>query len=86
MNCPHCKKEIVLPKTRSSLHEMLVLTAGEYGLSPYEIIIRNKTSKLVRARRAFAVWARQAGYSLPEIGRAMARHHTTVLSLLRMGR
>jgi chromosomal replication initiator protein len=50
-----------------------------FGVSFLELLSPRRLGSLVDARHA-AVWlARQAGYSLPAIGRAFDRDHTTVL-------
>jgi chromosomal replication initiation ATPase DnaA len=81
MICPHCSKEFQLPVTRKSLRDMLGQVAGSHGVSVDELIVHNNTPRMVGARREFAVWARSQGYSLPEIGHILNRHHTTVLAL-----
>lgn len=40
-------------------------------------------SALVDVRRRIVKQAREAGFSLPQIGRAINRHHTSVLHLSR---
>lgn len=41
---------------------------------------------MVRLRTAIATELRGRGFTLPEIGEAMNRHHTSILSLLRGGK
>lgn len=54
------------------------------GMNPQERLRARNTSPLVSdCRRIVAVALRKQHYSLPFIGRELARHHTTVLHLLR---
>lgn len=56
--------------------------AKEMGFSPWTILGTSRLSEYVVARRQIARELREKGYSLPAIGRAMNRHHTTVMNLL----
>lgn len=53
------------------------------GLAPADITGRSRRQDVSDARHIAAHLIRQAGYSLPAIGRALGRHHTTVLASLR---
>lgn len=66
--------------------EAYALACRELGITPWRLWLQNRSMSIVRGRRMVAKKLRNAGYSLPEIGRAMRRHHTTVLWLLRGGR
>lgn len=69
----------------SKLSEIREITADVFGVSPDDLKGYPRTSKLVTARRAFIKIARdQKKFSLPQIGRAIKRDHTTVLHHLRM--
>jgi|SRR4051794_21682832 hypothetical protein len=59
-------------------------TATEHGITPDELISPTRTLRLVRIRQ-LAMWrCRQAGVSLPKIGRYFGnRDHTTVLHAVR---
>ena len=59
----------------------------EMGFNPYQrmaVLSRRRDSEAVRCRTKVVVELRKLGYSLPEIGRAMDRHHTSILNLLRI--
>lgn len=72
-----------LPPTPFYFAELMAQVCGEHGLSEGLIVGPCKRPDLVRARRMFAILARQRGASLPDIGRALHRHHTTVMNLLK---
>jgi chromosomal replication initiation ATPase DnaA len=56
------------------------------NLRPSAILSSDRAPLLVEARRQLCLRMRERGWSLPRIGRALgARHHTTVLHLLRKG-
>jgi hypothetical protein len=46
--------------------------------------LSGRTLAMVGARRTFIRAVRRLGYSLPQIGAAVNRHHTTVLHALRL--
>lgn len=69
--------------SRARLEALMVKVSVASGYPPEEIRGPCRRRDLVKARREFAFWARQAGASLPEIGRCLNRHHTTVMHLLR---
>jgi chromosomal replication initiation ATPase DnaA len=56
--------------------------SAESQVSPDEIMARDNRWHIVKVRRVFAQSARTLGYSLPAIGAALHRHHTTVMNLL----
>jgi len=51
------------------------------GYSRNEIISHRRNTDLVGARKFIADTLRQCGYSYPEIGFVMNRHHTAILHL-----
>jgi chromosomal replication initiation ATPase DnaA len=58
----------------------------QYNLRPSAILSPDRAPMLVEARRLLCLRMRTRGWSLKRIGRALgARHHTTVLHLLRKG-
>ncbi len=62
-----------------SLRRTIDATAGEFGLAPAELVGEHQTRAVVSARQAAAlVMRRVAGASLPRIGRALARDHSTI--------
>lgn len=75
---------VPLPKkyVAKELAELLEAIAGDHDLTVEVIVGHSNEAPLVKARREFAKQARARGYSFPVIGRAMGRHHTTVINLL----
>jgi integrase len=65
-----------------------ILEAGcaATGVTRRQVCGRRGPNWLLARRRFIAAKMRAAGYSLPQIGRALGRHHTSVLSLLRGGK
>lgn len=62
----------------------IILNVAEETGYPVEVILGSDTRhKLVEVRRNIAERARQRGFSLPVIGKALRRHHTTILHLLK---
>lgn len=53
------------------------------GISVETIRDKSRRAEAVRARRRAARLLRRLGYSLPDIGYAIDRHHTTVLHHVR---
>ena len=70
-------------RSMANLQELLAAFCRVYGVSIEEMVRRNNSAILVDLRRAFAEKAREQGYSFPTIGRAIHRHHTTVIALLK---
>lgn len=66
-----------------SQYEVVIHEVAErHGVTVEALLGRRKYSPLPAARRAVCVRLREAGLSLPAIGRQLGRHHTTVLSYL----
>jgi chromosomal replication initiation ATPase DnaA len=57
--------------------------APAHGRVPLAVFADNRDAGSVAARREVARMLRALGWSLPRIGRAMGRHHTAVLHMLR---
>lgn len=60
----------------SIVHEAL----DHYSVSYDELFTKLREPRIVDAKRAICWIAKRVGYSLPEIGRKLKRHHTTILS------
>lgn len=59
------------------------VAAKEFDVGPLDIMGDGQTRQVVYARH-FAMWLlRQMEFSLPEIGRRLGNHHTTVLNGIR---
>lgn len=67
----------------ADLRVIVSRVARERSLSPDVIRGKSRIAHHVSARRQVCVEAREAGFSLSEIGRAIHRDHSTVLGLLR---
>lgn len=72
-----------------TIHSRLVLNgileeiASQHGSPVAELRSSKKWPALVSARRHFSKVAREAGFSFPAIGRALDRHHTTIIHLVK---
>lgn len=53
------------------------------GITPADLAGKDRDQRLVFARMIFAQLAHETGASFPEIGRAIAHHHTTVIYWLK---
>jgi chromosomal replication initiation ATPase DnaA len=63
-----------------TMRELLAEVAQAHGLSVAELKGRNRTRPVAVARQLFIARAYATGrYSLPQIGRFLKRHHTTIL-------
>lgn len=71
-----------------SAFEFVCQRSRELGFDPDDIRGRHRYRSLVRARRVIAAELQDAPWdmSYPEIGRAMNRHHSTIISLLKGGK
>lgn len=62
---------------------VMARVAAETGIEPFTIL-HGRSPRHVRARDRLCWMIRESGsYSLPEIGRLIGRHHTTVLEAIR---
>lgn len=68
---------------RDRMEVILQEEARRAGFTPAEVLEKDNRRELVEIRRRVAVRARRFGYSLPQIGNVLKRHHTSVLSLLK---
>lgn len=59
--------------------------AEEHDMRVIDVTGPNRGRRYARVRQAVALELRAHGYSLPEIGHHLKRHHTTILYLLRRG-
>lgn len=68
-----------------TIRSIIATVAEEHGVSAQDILssIRNRKIVLARQHAIHEVKARRPGLSLPQIGRAFGRDHTTVLHSLR---
>lgn len=93
--CPNCQarcRSILadrLPRVKeeqgSSRPKIASIINGvsmELGIPVREILMKSNVQKYVDARRRVAILAREHGYSFNEIGLALGKHHTTIVSLV----
>jgi len=79
----HSQMETDSNFAKSGLLQIVEDTAAEWRVSVDAIQAKSNAPGIVRIRREIAQKARRAGYSMPQIGKAIHRHHTTVIHLLR---
>ena len=66
------------------LHRAAVLICAMYGMEPADVFGKQRLTKgVLDPYRAFLKFLRRQRLSLPQIGRIVQRHHTTVLMHLR---
>lgn len=66
----------------SLLEALLEKTAEAYGFTAQDLRGESHERQQVNARRYFCWRANELGFSSPQIGRVLHRHHTSVLHLL----
>lgn len=52
----------------------------EYFVPVEAIVSRERTKRVVEARKAFLIVLRENGFSYPEIGKLLGKDHTTILA------
>lgn len=67
---------------RPKLANIISGVSMETRIPVREILMKSNLKKYVEARRRIATLAREHGYSYNEIGLALGKHHTTIVSLL----
>lgn len=67
----------------NNLESLLAVIAKESRIPVAGLVLKNNRKNFVAARRKFCVQASSAGYSLSEIAKAIGKHHTTVMHLIR---
>lgn len=73
-----------LDRIRSTPVSRIIDTAADlYGVDVDEVLSTSRNDRVVRARQAACWLLRGHGMSLPEIGKAIGRDHTTVLHAVR---
>ena len=66
---------------KDELEILLAAIAYKEGMS-LRNVLTGQHQPVVRVRRKFCKEARKLGYSFPQIGRAIGRHHSTVIHLV----
>jgi len=66
-----------------SADEFVDFWARDHGQNSVELRNRDRSRRLTRARCELVRAMREVDFSLPEIGFALRRHHTTILHLAR---
>jgi len=90
--CPACMDElrrrldeasVNLVRTNDTrLQKVLDDVSRETGVHVLDIVSRRIAPSIVDARRLVARRAKGMGYSFPEIGRLLDRHHATIINLI----
>lgn len=68
----------------AGIRRVRAAVARLYGLRPADLAERRRIAGAAEPRMLAMFLAREQGYSLPQIGRALNRHHTTVLHACRV--
>ena len=69
--------------SQSKVEHALAEANRIYGVPPEQIMSDDRSARVFVARAAVMDALRKAGWSLPRIGAAMKRHHSTVMDALR---
>jgi chromosomal replication initiation ATPase DnaA len=67
---------------RAPLADLLTKTCIKHGMAEVQVVEGGNSAPLVRVRADFSVLAHNLGYSYPEIGKALHRHHTSIVHLV----
>lgn len=79
---PTIQPEAIPPAKPDKSIDVIKRTAALFKITPNLLISDCRMMAAVRARGVVAfVLRRKYGYSLPRIGRALRRHHTTIMHL-----
>lgn len=69
-----------------TMAEIITRVCEVHGYPVERVLARDNSQSMVSVRMEIIVEARRQNYSLPQIGAALNKHHTTVLHLLRKAR
>ena len=67
---------------KARMARIIVRVAAKYGITPEEVVGGGSRRELVRARKEIAQECRTLGYSYPQIGAALKKHHSTIIYLV----
>ena len=76
-------RRTLLGQRLRQLQEYLEALCHDNGITVAELRAKDNRQCLVAIRREFCRAAREQGFSLPTIGAALHKHHTTVIHLLK---
>jgi len=76
---PESLKRILGHCGNKPISQILDDVSGVFGVSVADMIGHGRKSEFMPARRAAMYLSRQEGHTYSAIGRAMNRHHTTVM-------
>lgn len=65
------------------IEQLLLNVATEHAMTVGELLGGSHDPRYVAARRRFAFQARERGYSYPQIGRMLHKHHSSVIHMVR---
>ena len=84
MHIPEFIGPMAIPRFPETRREMLFRLINEaaaiHGVAPHRVAGPERDAPAVRARQGVYLALREAGWTLPQIGKAMNRDHTTVMS------
>jgi len=68
---------------RDEIMRIVQAVCTEHSMPPEEVLAKSNRRSVVGVRREIAKLARARGFSFPQIGGALGKHHTTIINLLR---
>ena len=71
------------PGKIARLENTLMNICNREGILPKEVLSKMQSRNLVHVRRLFSLAARNDGFSFPEIGRFLGRHHSSIIHLVK---
>lgn len=67
------------PILKRTIDEIITMVCRTHYAKREDLTCNKKTERYHRLREYYAVLGRAAGYSYPELGDAIGKHHTTIL-------
>jgi len=86
MTAPASPQDLTAQTARPTTSQVLVAVARAHDLPLARLLSPQRDRAVMLARQAAMTLLREAGLSLPEIGRALGRDHSTVCHGLEVGR
>lgn len=85
--CPRCGQSIPAPPPAPDFRfrHLLKRVCAMLDVNQADVLGPRRYKRLVDARAIIAAALRERGWALTDIGRAMNRDHTTIISLLKRG-
>lgn len=76
------RRPLTFAQAYPELFSIMREVAREGGVPLGLLRAKNNTAKCVELRRRVALRARQKGFSFPAIGKALGKHHSTIVHLV----